>query len=168
MELTAIKVKISSNLGKCVYPAFNQLDVVKQSGMDWSQYVDVLGSGWLYDNKCGHAEVDTESPRGIWWGMLLIPEAFAVEAVAAFPNEVTRLTKTKCKAFYDTRHAVKLPTEEIDSTILQGIKLKQDLGLTLTAEQQKALDPNDDTPGIRKNRKKKWVDYKQLTDVTIK
>jgi len=167
MNLVPIKVKILSGQGNCLYPDFNQLDVVKQSGMDWSNYVDSEGSGWLYDKKCGHAEVDAASPSGIWLGMLLIPEEFALQAIAKFPDRITRLTEVDTEAFYNDRHACKMPDEEIDSDILQGIKLKKELGLTPTEAQKRALDPEDDTPGIRKNKKKKWADFKALQDISI-
>lgn len=168
MEYTAIKVEILSGQGKCLYPDFNQLAVVKQSGLDWSQYIDQNGSGWLYDKKCGHAEVDVDSPSGIWLGMLLIPEQFALEAIAKFPDRIVRMTEAAAETFYNNRHACKMPDEDIDSDILQGIKLKQELGLTPTENQQKALDPEDDTPGIRRNKKKKWVDFKVLRAISIK
>jgi len=168
MEYAAIKVKILSTRGKCDYPDFNQLPIVSHSGMDWSQYIDANGGGWLYDKKCGHAEIDAESPAGIWLGLLLIPEQFALEAIAKFPDRITRLTEAETEAFYNNRHACKMPDEEIDKDILEKIKLKQELGLPLTAEQEKAKDPEDDTPGIRKNKKKKFVDFKAHRGITIK
>lgn len=167
MNLVAIKIKILSGQGKCLYPDFNQLPVVKDSGLDWSQYIDQEGSGWLYDKKCGHAEVDSESPVGEWMGMLLIPEQFAVEALVKFPDRITRLNKVETEVFYNDRVTCKMSDEEIDADVLSRIKAKQDLGLPLTAEQEKALDPDDDTPGIRKNKKKKWSDYKVLRDISV-
>jgi len=168
MEFVAIKVKILSGAGKCLYPDFNQLSVVSQSGMDWSQYIDANGGGWKYDKKCGHADVDAVSPAGIWWGLLLIPEVFALEAIAQFPDRITRLTEVEFEEFHDGRCTCKLPDEEIDTVVLEGIKLKQDLGLPLTADQAKAIDPEDDAPGIRVNKKKYWKDVKVTKDLTIK
>ncbi|GAG30206.1 unnamed protein product, partial [marine sediment metagenome] len=62
----------------------------------------------------------------------------------------------------------KMLDEKIDNDILQGIKLKQDLGIALTENQQDALDPNKDVPGIEKNKKKTWIDFKALRDISIK
>ena len=168
MELVPIKVKILSGQSGCLYPDFNALEIVKASGMDWSQYIDQDGSGWLYDKKCGHAEVDEDSPAGVWMGMLLIPEQFAVEAIAMFPDRITKLTGVECEKFYNERHACKMNDEDIDSDILQNIKAKQDLGLPLSVSQVKALDPEDDTPGIRKNKNKVFADYVATRDISVK
>ena len=169
MELVPIKVKILTKPeGGCLYPDFNTLACVQGSGMDWSRYIDRYGSGWLYDNKCGHAEVDSDSPEGEWYALLLIPNDFANQAVAAFPDEVTMLTEVQAQTFYESRYSINMPDEEINTDILLGIKAKDDLGLSRTAGQQKALDPNDDTPGIRKNKRKLFADFKSLRNITIK
>ena len=53
-------------------------------------------------------------------------------------------------------------------------KQMEDAGLLPTPSQAeltkraKMLDPRDNTPGIRKNRKKTWASFKQLRGVTIK
>lgn len=169
MNVVPIKVQIGRKAdGSCLYPDFNQLACVQASGADWSHYIDTFGQGWCYDNKCGHADIDAESPEGTWYGLLLIPAIFATEAAAMFPGQVSVLTEAQCESFYNGRHAVTFPDEEIDTEVLQGIKLKQDLGLPLTANQTKALDPNDDTLGIRKNKKKTWTDFKSLRNLTVK
>lgn len=169
MNVVPIKVKIGKKPdGTCLYPDFNQLACVQASGADWSHYIDTYGQGWQYDGKCGHDEIDAESPEGVWYGLILIPAIFATEATAMFPAEVSVLTEAQCESFYNGRHAVYFPDEEIDITILEGIKIKQDLGLALTPNQTKALDPDDDMPGIRKNKKKTWTDFKALRNLTVK
>lgn len=169
MELVAIQVKLGKhpNKGEILYPDFNQLQVVKDSGVDWMVYVDLYGSGWLYDKKYGHAELGPDSPVGTWLGCLLVPKIFADEAIAMYPALVTKLIETEFEIFYDERNQAKTPDEIINKEILEGIKTKQDLELVLTTNQNKALDPEDDTPGIVKNKRKMWVDYKQLMDITI-
>lgn len=165
MDLVPIKIKIGlKENGQAQYPNFNQLTAV--GGMDWSKYIDVNGSGWLYD-CCGHKEQEVGSPMGQQWGVILVPKVFADEAVAAFPSEVTKLTEVEVSDFYDNKHAKDFPDEEIDNDILQGIKLKQDLGQQLTLQQVKALDPDDDTPGVRKNKRKVWTDYKALKAIKV-
>ena len=137
--------------------------------MDWSKWVDINGSGWLYDNENGHKAEDLayQSPMGMQWGMLLVPKQFADEAIAMFPDLITKLSETDCESFYNDRHANDFPEEEIDSEKLQAIKAKQDVGVTLTAEDQLALNPTNNTSGIRKNESKKWVDYKILKGYNV-
>ena len=167
-ELVPIKVKIGlKNNGQAKYPNFNTLQAVIASGMDWSKYVDIYGLGWHYDKTSGHKEDTLDSPFGQQWGVLIIPKDFADEAVSKFPLDCIKIDETALEDFIDNKAHVHMPDEDIDLNIVQGIREKQALGLTLTQWQIDALNPNTDTPGIRKNKKKKWVDYKALTGVTI-
>jgi hypothetical protein len=167
-ELVGLKVKIGlKKNGNADYPNFGTLLAVINSGMNWAKYVDIEGLGWHYD-CCGHKEEGADSPLGQQWGLLIIPEAFANQAVAAFPTVCTKLTEAELEDFYDNHAHVDDPDEDISSPILQNIKAKNDLGIALTAQQLKAIDPNDSTPGIRINRQKKWADYKQVVGVTIR
>lgn len=168
--LAAIRVIIEDG-STFKYPDFNQLAVVKtfiaaNPGKDWSNYVDLEGTGFKYDNAGGADRDDGETPVGQWCAHLLIPVEFARQAVLAFPR-VSRVTEAELQVFYDTRHAAEFPDEDIDLEILQKIKLKQDLGLPLTNEQAKAIDPLDDTRGIRKSKRKSWVDHKQEQGLVI-
>lgn len=167
MELVPLKVKIRLKTdGAALYPSFNDLQVVRSAGLDWSVYVDSNGSGWLYD-CCGHKEEEARSPVGIQWGMLLVPIDFANQAVSAFPNEVTKLTAVEAQTFYEDNHASEFEDEEIDEKIVHTLKTKQDLGQTLTARQLKALDPTDDTRGIRANWRKTWAGFVNKRGITI-
>lgn len=176
MNLVPLKVKIGlTNDGAAKYPFFNTLTVVKDAGMDWSKYIDVHGSGWLYD-CCGHKEEqmdgdEWDSPFGQQWGVILVPKDFADEAVIAFPNECEKVNEARVTTFYDDRHAKDFPEENVNEEALKVFETKESLGVTLTPTEEikkaKAIDPNDPEPGIRKNEKKKWVDYKKLTGVAI-
>jgi hypothetical protein len=168
-NLVPIKVKIEKRTdnGHHKYPDFSELAIVKNTGMDWSRYVDVFGLGWHYDKKCGHQEEEVGSPLGMQWGVLIVPKEFADQAVAMYPEMVTKLTETELETFYDNRAHAHEPEEEINTYVLQAIKAKVDLGLALTPEQMSAKDPETDTPGVRKNKRKKWSDYKALTGVEI-
>jgi hypothetical protein len=168
-DLVSIKVKIEKRTdnGHHKYPDFSQLQVVKDAGMDWSRYVDVYGLGWHYDKKCGHNEEDASSPFGMQWGVLIVPKEFADQAVSMYPELVSKLDETGLQEFYDNRAHAHEQDEILDTDVLQAIKVKQDLGLALTAGQQEALDPEKDMPGIRKNKRKIWADYKLLTGVKI-
>lgn len=167
-SLAAIKVKITlTDSGNAKYPAFNTLPTVQATGIDWAQYLDKEGTGWHYD-CCGHKEEDAESPYGEQYGLLLVPVAFADEAVAAFPAEVTRLTEVQAKDFFDRRHARDIPEEEIDGDVLENIKRKQDLNIPLNKQEKRALDPRDSSvPGIRENWMKKLDNLKARKNITI-
>lgn len=167
MELVPIKVKIRLKTdGAALYPSFNDLQVVRGAGLDWSIYVDRHGSGWLYD-CCGHKEEEPRSPIGIQWGMLLVPLDFANQAVSAFPNEVTKLTEPEAKTFYEDNHAAEFEDEEIDEKIIHTLKTKKDLGQNLSQRQLSALDPTTDTRGIRANWRKTWDGFKGKRGITM-
>ncbi len=167
MELVPLKIRIGLKKNRsALYPAFTTLPVVKASGMDWSYYIDAEGSGWLYD-CCGHKESEPDSPVGMQWGMILVPGIFATQAITAFPDVVTRLTKVEAVTFYDTKHAKEFPDEEIRQDILDAIKVKQDLDLALTDNQLAAKDPDNDTPGIRPNWRKTFDSFSLKRDITI-
>jgi len=165
MELVPIKVKIGLKAdGSAEYPDFNSLPSVVG---DWSEYIDTfVRPAWLYD-CCGHQEAEPDSPVGMQWGMILVPAAMATEAVTAFPLKVSQLTEAECTAFYDDQHGKDFEDEEIDEKIVSTLKIKQDLGQTLSTQQVSALDPTTDTPGIRKNWRKTWVDFKAKRAITI-
>lgn len=166
--LIPIKVRIgTSESGGAKYPPFNNLLSVQSTGLDWSKYIDVHGSGWLYD-EIGHKEEDADSPRGQQWGMLLVPEDFATEAVAAFPDDVEVVDEVEAEDFYNNRVAARQPEELLDNEVLQGIKLKQDLGLQLTQDQQDALDPEKPARGIRKNERKTFAGFTAERGLTLK
>lgn len=166
MALVPLRVTIKQKPdGTALYPDFNSLPSVVASGMDWSRYVDVNGSGWLYD-RIGHKEDVPGSPKGVQIGMLLVPAAFAAEAVTAFSADVSTFTEPQAQNFYETKHARDLPDEEIDHQIVLGIKAKKDLGQPLTPGQTKALDPDDPTPGIRVNPRKTWAGFKNKYSIT--
>lgn len=168
-QLVPLKVTIGlSPDGTHDHPDFGQLAIVQASGMDWSNYVDTEGLGWHYDQCCGH-EIDRipDSPVGTWNGLLLVPRAFANQAIAAFPTICQKLNNAQAETFWEGHATSQDPDEEIDDVILAAIDLKQRLNLPLTPEQSRAIDPGDDTPGIRKNKRKLWDDYKALTGTVI-
>ena len=175
-DLVALKIKIglkgkdwtkAEERGHALYPNFNQLQSVINSGMDWSNYVDTYGEGWHYDKKCGHKQEDETSLKGMQWGMLIVPKEFADEAVATFPQVCSVVNEAELEDFYDNRAHAHEPDERIDDVVLKGIEGKKILGKSLTPGQERALDPEDDTPGIRKNHRRYWKDYKAKQGVNI-
>lgn len=158
--LVPLKVKIElTTSGHAKYPTFNALACVVNSGMDWSQYIDVHGSGWLYDAD-GHQDDTPDSPAGQQWGLILVPQVFATQAIAAFPTTCSALTAAEATTFYENKHARDFPDEDIDEKVLSQIKVKQDLGLPLTTQQRRAIDPRDSERGIRPNRRKAFSTFK--------
>lgn len=167
-NLVPIKVKIGLKPnGHAKYPNFNTLQCVIDAGIDWSNYVDTYGLGWHYDKTSGHKEDTLDSPFGQQWGVLIIPKEFATEALITFPLDITELTEIELEDFYNNKAHAHEPDEKFNTDILAGIKLKQDLSIALTQNQIDALDPNNNIPGIMKNKKKIWVDYKILKGVNI-
>lgn len=162
-ELVPIKVRIELDPnGRHKYPNFNSLLAV--GNLDWSHYVDKEGTGWHYDSCCGHGIDTPESPFGILYGMLLVPKTFADEAISHFPYLVTKMIEAECQDFYNN-HSHKQDFEfEINEETLKYFDYREKSGVPLTPEEislkAKSLDPDDETPGLKKNWRKKWVDYK--------
>ncbi len=172
MNLVPIKVKIGLRAnGHADHPDFNRLASVVSSGLDWSKYVDKEGLGWHYDKISGHKEETVNSPRGQQFGVLIVPKVFADEAIAEFPTLCTKLDETQLTDFYDNRAHAHEPDELINEGALKVYESIESAGGVLTgaqiAKRAKALDPNDAEPGIKKNTRKKWADYKQTVGVTI-
>lgn len=185
-DLAAIRVRIArATDGRAKYPAFGSLPSVQASGLDWSQYVDVHGLGWQYDQTSGHDDETADSPAGQQWGMLIVPETFADEAVAAFPAECSRLTEAECQAFYDDKAHVREPDELADETLLSALNSQRQLLAALVADDpgdtkstdaltalkariRRALDPVDSEPGVRRNPNRRWTDRKARSGVVFK
>jgi hypothetical protein len=150
--------------------------------MDWSKYIDVHGGGWHYDNSAGHREETAESPFGHQWACLCVPQDFATEALALFPDTVSEITPVEFEVFHDSKAHAHEPDENIDTDRLNGLAAQRGLmkSVEKTAEDTqriaeldvvitKALDPEDDTvPGVKKNITKKWADVKATTNVNLK
>lgn len=180
-DIAALKVKILlTDEGRALYPAFGTLASVVASGMDWSTYVDRHGRGWVYDKTSGHADETGDSPAGQQWGLLFVPAAFADEAVAAFPGECERVTEAAATTFFETKATVHLDHERRDDRLLTGYRNELNLLIdlrdtlpagpakdkvvarlqTLRTRLQAALDPDDASPGVQKNPRKLWADFK--------
>lgn len=171
MELVPIKVKIGlRENGHADHPDWMQLPLAATE-----KPASHMHGGWQYDQTSGHAEETADSPRGMQWGMVLVTDKFANEAVAKFPTLVTILTETEAEAFWNNKAHVEMPQNSISVEVLQGLKAERDLrvavSLTTTeidARILKALDPADTTTGIRKDNLKLWSDAKTTLGITIK
>ncbi len=171
-DLVPIMVRIGLAVkgGKQVhdYPDFNSLPPEVRGNRDWSYFVDIYG-GWHYDKVTGHRENNPElnSPLGVWMGMLLVPEDFAVAAISAF-GTVSRMTEQEAAGFYDLRAHVHEPALKIDKDIIENIKVRRDLGLEDDEHSISAMDENHPSPGVRKNKTKTWEGFKAQRGFSIK
>lgn len=168
MDLVPLRIKITIGTdGRHKYPPFNDLSSDLRDGMDWSQYIDKNG-GWQYDHFSGFGESDTYNPDpNCWYGCILVSEAFADEALTKWPDLVEEMNEVQFEDFHDKRAHAHEQSEKYDVEILQALAAKKTLGLPLSDEDNRALDPNDPMPGIRKNNKKTWKDKKALMKVKI-
>ena len=172
-NLVPIKVILGRRpSGEADWPDFNAIDSTIRDNQPWSKYIDSKGTGWVYDKV---ENLGTGADNGI--ACTLVPEDFANAAVQLFPAVVSIIDEATFNTFYDQRAMVKMPTEFLDTDVLQGItarKQLEDLGVApapsaeIIAARQKCLDPNEQNyRGIRKNLRKKWVDAKIDLNVTI-
>ena len=170
-ELVPIKVKIGLRAnGHADHPQWDLLPSYTEE-----EAAAAMVGGWKYDKTSGHAESSADSPMGMQWGVLLVTDAFAVEAVATFPALVTILTEAELETFWDEKAHAHMPDNNRQDTELRALReemdLKKEMGIAYgdtTVELAKALDPDDPAPGVVKNKMKKWQDAKTVLDITIK
>ncbi len=171
MDLKAIKVTIGTKVvegrRQAAYPDFNQLQIVRDSKMDWAYWVDANGGGWHYDKCCAHAVERPGSPMGTQFGMLLVPAMFSIQAVSMFPGVVQEIVEADVEAFYNDHAHAHEPVESVNERIVNGIAAKGNAGVTLLAHDHAALDPDDPTPGININANKTWAAYKDDRGVNL-
>jgi len=172
MELVPIKVKIGLRADNRTadHPQWDLLP----SYTEETAAAAMVG-GWQYDKTSGHREVSADSPYGQQWGVLLVTEAFALEAVATFPTLVTILSEAELEDFWDNKAHAHQPDHRRDDAELQALRdelaLKKELRVPYGETQialAKALDPDNPSPGVVKNKMKKWQDAKVALDITIK
>lgn len=170
MAHVAIKVRIGLKAnGHALYPNLNQIPGALRDGVDWSIFVDKHG-GWHYDQVAGHADDDPAagSPIGMQHGMLVVPEAFADAAVAAFPDDVSVLNDVDATAFYDNRAHIRDPAVKENVEVLQAISAKRGLGIPPSTDDSNALDPDHPAAGRRRNKLKDWAGFKTSRGITMR
>lgn len=118
---------------------------------------------WVYDACCGHEEDEPDSPVGMQWGMMIVTEQFADEAMALWPNLVFEMTEAEAEAFWNGRGMARVPDQGTDTEIITGLESQLNLmtarAMDTTAINDKidrALDPDDPEPGITRNVTKTW------------
>lgn len=170
MELIPLKVKIGLRAnGDADHPNWTLLPMISS----FEQVKQFVPFGWMYDKVSGHQEAEPGSPIGVQYGMLLATRAFADEALATFPTLVVELTEPQAQDFFDNRVRKHMADNKRDADILTSLKdelqLRKVLGkstVQLEAQIERAIDPDDPEPGVRKNEKR-WPVYKKTHDFTI-
>ena len=170
MNLVPIKVKIGLRPNKHAdHPDWQLLPLAKdgEPGLQMSD-------GWHYDKKCGHAELGPDSPIGMQWGMVFVTPLFARQAMEVFPDLVTEMTPAEAEDFWTNRCMAHLSENKSDVATLQALQvelaLRKELEEDVTEIKTKiikALNPNDDEPGVKRNKMKKFTDYKILKGLTL-
>ena len=152
---------------------------------DWELIRTALGGDpeeqiivqWSYDRVVGHDTDTAESPFGTWLGMLVVTRAFADAAKTEFPGIVTEMTEPEAETFYNTKAMAHVPSERRDKDEIQALEAERSLLVARSApvdkltaldqEIDKALDPDDSRPGVRRNKRKTWAGLKTDTGLTI-
>jgi hypothetical protein len=171
MEYLPIKIKIYKG-EKYIYPDLDKIPSSIRKELTWTKYIDVYGLGMQYDR------INSLTIRGVSEGYCgtVVPSDFAEAAAALYPDQIKILTEAEWTTFYDVNLHGSEPEEIInhDALLVISIRMQMEKDGTLPAPSQevlneriKALDPNDSTvPGVIKNTRKRWADYK--TGLTIK
>jgi len=149
MAIEVVPLKVQINLGPhgALYPEFNRLRIVSQSGLDWSQYIDQF-SPWIYDSVSGHRQATEDSELGMQWGMLLVPEEFAKEADERW-STCHLMTAEEAHEFFRARHAYRIPRLTRSVEDMQAVKLEVEL--------HELLEKNATTEAERETHRRRKV-----------
>lgn len=174
-ELVAMRVKIlrgevrrgGRTRVENLYPPFDEIPPERRTPpgssvpMSWSLFFDAVGIGWAYDLVSGFGYSDDEEPDpGVLWGLVMVPEEFALEAEARWPDRIVILSPQEAESWYDRRVGSKTPPEILEAGVLSGLHASLQLAMELNNPQAeadvramaaKALDPDDETPGRQRN-----------------
>ncbi len=159
MHLVPLKVKIGLRAnGHADHPDWHTLPLAQDS--DPASH---MKHGWKYDKTSGHAEHSADSPVGMQWGLVLVSEQFAAQALVTFSEICSVMTEVEAKAFWDEKAHAHVPEEKIDTDALQGLKAERDLLVDLgrltddvDARIGRALDSDDVTRGKTRQKGVRW------------
>lgn len=153
------------------YPNWALLPMVQAGTTPESQQI----VKWKYDKTSGHEDDTVDSPAGQQWGMMIVTEQFANEAIVMYPATVSKMTEVEAQAFWDNKAHAHIPEDRIDKAILENLNTELTLRKALAQDTTvlegriaKALDRNDTEPGVRKDKIKKFADAKTSLGFTIK
>ncbi len=170
MDLVPILVKIGLRAnGHADHPDWHLLPLAQTD--DPASH---MKHGWKYDKTSGHAESTPDSPHGMQWGMVLVSELFANQALTKFPEIVTIMTEAEATAFWDDKAHGHMDEERADTDVLQGLKAERDLLVALersTIEVDQrisvALDPDHAARGKRRDKTVKWATAKDHLGIVL-
>ncbi|MBT5303820.1 MAG: hypothetical protein HOL31_01920 [Candidatus Scalindua sp.] len=176
-EGVAIKVKLGlRENGHADHPNWGLLPMVQGGITPESQQI----VKWKYDKTSGHDEDNGgDSPVGTQYGMMIVTEQFANEAVATFPaGIVTKMTVSEAETFWNDKAHAHVAENSVNSQMILDMNNELQLHINagsdanliaaLKIKAKKALNPNDNTPGIKKHKSKKFADAKVHLGFTVK
>lgn len=116
--------------------------------------IDQLGIGMHYGKTKQLGKGDSEEYAVAMVPLWYLRELYRDMAKAGEDKSLVQvLDEDEAEQFFVDN----IPEQEeviLDRKAIEVIEKKVALGLTLTAEQQKMIDPDDDTPGLNKNPRK--------------
>lgn len=156
MQLVPIKVKVFKTKDGLKYPDFSIL-----------KSVDANNSNNI--TRGIHGEQIKTDENYKYAIKFCIPE-FADEAIKMFPDRVTKMTDEEAKNFWENNVKSEEPEKIYNNDVLSNLKIERDLLVStnkdtteIDAKITKALNPDDDEPGIISNKEKSW-DLKKIKD----
>lgn len=169
LELIPIKIKVTKDAkGFFMYPKFKKELQFFKDNPDYNSLP-------IYYDKQADCQINEEgSPFGMRWCMKLVPKDFAKEAVLIFPYTVFEMTEAEAEEFYNIKAMAHIAENKYDISVLQGLQIELDLteklghdATKIKAKIEKAIDPNNDEPGIKKNKGRQWSDLKKDMNLKI-
>lgn len=173
---TGVPIKVKIGLkpnGHADYPDWTTLPLEAQDGEPHQNHQFVK---WYYDKTSGHEDDNgTDSPQGMQWGMMIVSDRFASEAVARWPKRVFIMDEAEAQVFWETRCTAHRPRHRVDGNEIVALEAQRKLMLArgdditaLDAEITKALDGNDPRKGVIKVQEKTWEGAKERFKISIK
>lgn len=160
-----VKIGLRPN-GHADHPDWFSLPSVPNDTENVERFLDIE---WIYDKISGHNDDTVGSPIGSQLGVVFLSPAIAREALNTLPAKLnaTALNETQLTDFWNNNFAPRFADNLIDNPVLTALKTELDLRLdaaqdvtALRAKIVRALDPDDNEPGLKRNRIKVFADYK--------
>lgn len=170
-NLVPLKVKIGLRPnGHADHPNWYQLPLA----FNGERPEDHMFGGWHYDKSSGHRESSPDSPLGMQWGVMLVSQKLAQEALTIWPDKMSKISEAEFEDFWENRAYAHLTENKVDHQTLASyndeLSLRTQMGQDTTELKKrlvKALDPNDPERGIRKNNMRHYADFKKDCGITI-
>lgn len=112
--------------------------------------IDQYGIGMNYCDDGCPTDID-----GFRYGLTALPKDRADAYIARSGGGVVAITDAEAEAWFATHK--KEPSQFFNNDVLMSIKLKKDLAISLTVEDNEALDPTNPRIGIVNNLKRGYL-----------